>query len=233
METNFWSDDNIAILKEMTSQKYKIIEISQKLQRTPAAIYLKINRLGIKLNNKRNRKEIIKPTKFRRWSTEEIKMLIELLDQKQSIKNISGILNRSEVGILGFCQKIKISTKYQQIKDSLRQHKLRRLTKEKIIKNKLTEAKAKSLKRNFMFDLQIRDILDLFEKQNGLCYYSNKPMTFNIGDKNILTIDRVDSRQGYTKDNIVLARYCINILKMNSPKEEFIQNCRDIVNTCG
>lgn len=44
-----------------------------------------------------------------------------------------------------------------------------------------------------------------------------------------VSIDRVDSTVGYTKDNIVLCCDSINSMKNSMPKEFFIELCRNIV----
>jgi len=53
-------------------------------------------------------------------------------------------------------------------------------------------------------------VLDLYKKQEGLCYYSKLPMSFYGTWK--MSLERLDSSQGYNIDNIVLC-----CLELNTP----------------
>lgn len=77
-------------------------------------------------------------------------------------------------------------------------------------------------------------IMDLYEKQNKRCYYSNIPLEFvKFGDWKI-TIERIDINKNYTTDNVVLTciefqsgfrpwnknkwhEFCINYYKYQEP----------------
>lgn len=68
--------------------------------------------------------------------------------------------------------------------------------------------------KNFNFDLTITDIKRLLKLKR--CYYTNVVLTDN--DPNLSThrtIDRVDNKKGYTKDNVVVCSMQINQLKSN------------------
>lgn len=62
-----------------------------------------------------------------------------------------------------------------------------------------------------------RDLLDIYEKQKGLCFYSDLTMDIKtrIRSFDSLSVDRVDSNIGYIKDNIVLCCLSINTMKSN------------------
>jgi len=89
---------------------------------------------------------------------------------------------------------------------------------------------AKSKGREFLISRE--NIVDLFEKQKGLCYYTNKPMYINIIDEansnDSISIDRVDSSIGYTKDNIVLCRWIVNKIKNDLSLDYLLEIIRDI-----
>jgi hypothetical protein len=57
------------------------------------------------------------------------------------------------------------------------------------------------------------DILEIFEKQNGLCHWFKIPMQPSLINKHPQqpSIDRLDRTKGYTKDNVVLCCYAANI----------------------
>lgn len=76
-------------------------------------------------------------------------------------------------------------------------------------------------------------LIDLYEKQSGLCYYSKMPMNTDIRDKSLykISVDRLDSSLPYTKDNIVLCTVGMNYCKNSSTVEEFTQFLQDLKNT--
>jgi len=72
------------------------------------------------------------------------------------------------------------------------------------------------------FHLTFQDMQSLWEKQQGLCYYSAVKMTTTVSDPNKVSIDRLDSTQEYTPDNVVLCTSRINLMKRNMTLEEFL-----------
>jgi hypothetical protein len=56
-----------------------------------------------------------------------------------------------------------------------------------------------------IFDLTIEDIRNLWNKQKGLCYYSNIPMITRTCCDWKMSIQRLDDTKGYIPDNIVLS----------------------------
>jgi hypothetical protein len=61
--------------------------------------------------------------------------------------------------------------------------------------------------------LTINDINELFEKQNGLCYWFKIPLIPSNKHKHPQqpSLDRLDRNKGYVKDNVVLTCYSANI----------------------
>jgi hypothetical protein len=64
---------------------------------------------------------------------------------------------------------------------------------------------------------------DLYNKQNGLCYYTGKSMPISIGKINQdgLSLDRLDPNKGYTVGNIVFCRFSINTMKGSRTEQEY------------
>jgi hypothetical protein len=62
-------------------------------------------------------------------------------------------------------------------------------------------------------DLTVDFINELYEKQNGLCYWFNVRLLPSETKKHPQqpSIDRLDRNKGYTKDNVVLTCYSANI----------------------
>jgi hypothetical protein len=61
--------------------------------------------------------------------------------------------------------------------------------------------------------ITIEDINELYEKQNGLCYWFKVPLSPSNERKHPQqpSLDRLDRNKGYVKDNIVLTCYSANI----------------------
>ena len=84
--------------------------------------------------------------------------------------------------------------------------------------------------RNLTFEITIEDIWEVYEKQGKKCYYTGLPISFyynsaNKPEKQTASVDRIDSKLGYTKDNIQIVHKCINQMKQIFTDVEFISFC--------
>ena len=82
-------------------------------------------------------------------------------------------------------------------------------------------------------NLKIENLLDLWEKQNGLCAVSGRKMTHIAGKgrlSNNISIDRIDNHKEYTLDNIQLVTCDSNRIKGILEMEELYNLCEDILN---
>lgn len=91
--------------------------------------------------------------------------------------------------------------------------------------------------RQIKWDISKQDIQDVYNQQNGLCYYSNikiatSPITKEFkklkGNPYLISLDRKDSSQNYTKDNIVLCCQMINLMKKDWPEDVFFKCLKEI-----
>ena len=78
-------------------------------------------------------------------------------------------------------------------------------------------------KRGLEVTIEEKDLQNQWDKQNGLCYYTGKPMSMNFGDRppDLVSIERLDNSIGYTPSNIVLCRWVINRMRSNLTQVEF------------
>lgn len=67
--------------------------------------------------------------------------------------------------------------------------------------------------RNLENTLTVSDINEMFDKQNGLCYWFKVPLIPSSHKKHPQqpSLDRLDRDKGYTKENVVLCCYSANI----------------------
>lgn len=102
---------------------------------------------------------------------------------------------------------------------------------EETLHRRAYQAKRRSERKGISFDITDADLIELYNKQDGKCYYSGIPMERvpKIDNYYNVSIDRIDSNVGYTRNNIVLCCDSINTMKNSMPKEFFIELCRKIV----
>lgn len=62
-------------------------------------------------------------------------------------------------------------------------------------------------------NLTVQDINEMFDKQDGLCYWFKIPLIPSNSKKHPQqpSLDRLDTTKGYTKENVVLSCYAANI----------------------
>ena len=106
------------------------------------------------------------------------------------------------------------------------------------IKISLGNLKKHANTRNIPFEIGELDVIDLFKKQNGKCALTGTEMTHKLHEEGStrgkkyyhnISVDRIDSRLNYTKDNIQLVCSSLNVSKWDIPMEDFLTICRKVV----
>lgn len=88
-----------------------------------------------------------------------------------------------------------------------------------------------AVKRGYKFDVTIEELWELYLKQDKKCALSGIDIEFGYSSKRgSCSLDRIDSNQGYVKDNIQWVHKDVNIMKNNYSQEYFIEICRKIAN---
>lgn len=124
-----------------------------------------------------------------------------------------------------FCQNCrwemqKISNKKRRDQNPLKYKAIRLASSIKCSRKKLCEN----------IDFGWKFLLELYEKQNGKCFYTGKDLTisFNSGKQadTAMSIDRINPLKGYSKDNIVLCGCRTNVSKSDMSQKEFYEMCK-------
>lgn len=83
-------------------------------------------------------------------------------------------------------------------------------------------------KRNLDFNLTKEEAYALFLAQNGKCKFTGLELTFNsstVKTDGTASLDRINSKLGYSIDNIQWVHKKINQIKMDLPDNEFVFLC--------
>lgn len=93
-------------------------------------------------------------------------------------------------------------------------------------------AKNGAKKRNIEFLCSKEDIIQQFNKQNGCCALTGTVLIVGEIKKEETTasLDRIDSNQGYTLDNIQWVHKTINTMKMALSEDKFLDFCNKVLN---
>jgi hypothetical protein len=98
-----------------------------------------------------------------------------------------------------------------------------------IIRVRVLAAKHRAKKKGLEFDIDVNFITELLITQEYKCKYSGVLLnTTEIGSEtnflnpNTLSIDRLDSKKGYTRDNVVLVTAIVNSMKNDLSETDFM-----------
>jgi uncharacterized Zn finger protein (UPF0148 family) len=90
----------------------------------------------------------------------------------------------------------------------------------------LSKLKRGALHRGLVFEITIEDIQEVYEEQHKLCAFSGLPLIFGVD----ASVDRLDSQEGYTRGNIQIVHKQLNMIKRDTPNEQFIEWCCLVAN---
>lgn len=82
-------------------------------------------------------------------------------------------------------------------------------------------------------DIDAQFLIELYNKQNGLCHYSKLPMAFTKygtgRNPYSVTVDQIIPKAGYTKNNVVLCCMAVNSGKSWLSVKEYVDVCKAVV----
>lgn len=97
----------------------------------------------------------------------------------------------------------------------------------------LSSYRIRAAKAGREFSIDVCDLEALYDKQRGICALTGETLTLPVkasGDFSYnVSIDRVDSKLGYTVCNIQLVTKEVNIHKFDMSNEAFVELCRKVV----
>lgn len=253
-----WFVKHLDEIKNMIDNGYTYKEIGRKFNKQAFNILTVAKKYGWKSKNKQKisndeKNKIIELYKSGYTFTEiehitgrcdtsigEIIASIGIITNCAKIRNLNKSLLRENKRFCGGCQTIKYLDLFHGkiCKECDQKYAKKRYYKNNhidpnfttTIKLKYKDTKSRARYRNIDFSINLEDIINQYNLQNGLCYYTKQQLGLFKNKYDLLSIDRIDSNKGYTKDNIVLCLYIINVMKNQLTTEEFLKYCNLVVN---
>ena len=107
------------------------------------------------------------------------------------------------------------------------------------IQRSFSQLKSARLGQSMEWSLELKDLFDLYDKQDGKCALTNEVMTYQVtgdgqghlGNDSNISLDRIDDNKGYTLDNVQYVCKRINIMRHKSTVEEFKEWCEKVSQT--
>jgi len=96
------------------------------------------------------------------------------------------------------------------------------------IKKYIVRIKRRAKSKEIEFDLDIDYLVSLWNKQNGLCWYTKREMNFTTHSPELFSLDRKDSNLGYTKDNVIWCCWTVNDIKADISIKDLSEILTDI-----
>ncbi len=210
-----WTDIELEQLKSLFVAGKKLRDIAILLERSTSSVYVEAKKMHLY---------------SRHANLIEQQKALALEGKKQCRRCDAILANTSEYFTsASYCRECT--------KRSRKQHhdwERENISLERLVELRLGSARRRANRKKIPFQLTEGDVLDIFKKQNGKCFYSGLVMGLKIRthDTNAhsLSIDRISSQGGYKFDNIVLCCDAVNSMKMALPAETFLWLCRQIAN---
>jgi len=91
------------------------------------------------------------------------------------------------------------------------------------LKNLCTKARL----RNREYDPEVDwcYLFDLWNIQDGRCAYSGMPLSIEVNHPHVVSLDRIDSSEGYMKGNLQLVSWTVNRMKQDIEEKIFLEMC--------
>lgn len=196
-----YTAEELDIIIDMYSDGYTDLEIGHKLRMQPDTI------------KHIRRKEKIKTIRGDKWNDEEKQQLLDMINNNCSLKEIKIKLLKLPISIYRTIIELFPDYKNRPLKIKQLLYSITKKNFKNCLKNKFSGAIRQCKRKNREFNITEEDVIELFEQQNGRCYYTGVQLETEPGTGNFFSIDRKDSSIGYTKENIVITTSEFNKLK--------------------
>jgi len=97
----------------------------------------------------------------------------------------------------------------------------------------MASCRQSSKRRNHILEIEKQDLIDLWYKQKGVCYYTKWKMKLEPSQPESVSVERLNSSVGYIKKNIVLCCTVVNSMKSHYSKDLFFKVCKAVTQSAG
>jgi hypothetical protein len=104
--------------------------------------------------------------------------------------------------------------------------------KDSFIEYAFASLKRGAYKRNISWNLEFDQFKSIVESVE-YCALSNRPVFFEIGNRDRISVDRIDNSRGYDFDNIQFVSAEVNMIRNSLSMQDFLKMCFDIAETYG
>jgi hypothetical protein len=100
-----------------------------------------------------------------------------------------------------------------------------------ISKKYFTNTKRGAISRSLEFSITIEDMWDIFLKQKRKCALTGENIYFRnrVSGEQTASIDRINSNEGYSIENIQWVHKDVNLMKQNLSEDKLFEICKQIV----
>lgn len=96
------------------------------------------------------------------------------------------------------------------------------------IRSRVSDCKGRVKRKGISLDIDADYMYQLYQQQAGLCAITGIKLTMMKGDHNTLSVDQIDSGQGYIKGNVQWVTWAVNRAKGDLDNETFIDMCQKV-----
>lgn len=252
-----WTSEEIVALKTSADNGLTIKEISETLSRTVGSVVGKLHDLNINyvkmtksigeetlkradlfLLEYEARRIVKRAVRHSGLYEGAIERLLTIPDFKLKFDSIQKHI--FETIQCSVCKKIFSSSdasQFHSITESAKFgtckncEKNRKRKRKQTLQGRLISLLAGVRHRDSKAEIDLDFCLELWSKQEGRCYYTGDELHFNVNSnrqKNMISIDRIDSSKGYLKSNTVLTTWEVNSAKNNTHHTDFLNMCSKI-----
>jgi hypothetical protein len=94
------------------------------------------------------------------------------------------------------------------------------------LRHRQRSIKSRATEKGYPFDLPEGHLIDLYDRQRGLCFYTDDPMMVYYGTgrpgsrRDSLSVDKIVPENGYVEGNVVLCISRANFVKLDCTLDE-------------
>jgi len=154
--------------------------------------------------------------KLKSWTDEQDQFLRE--NYKSGSFWCATQLNKSDCAIRGRAKKLNITNLHKKINPNI----------PTVFWNGIL---ARIREDGFGLDFDSDYVWELYQKQKGRCALTGRPIKFvfeKTTKNTTASLDRIDSKADYTKNNVQLTHKIVNRCKLNCPEDVFFSICKDV-----